>query len=78
MPHEVDLEDQTSHNEETPLLSDERSDQQHVDQKEPEKIGSGSHFWKIFWALLAIVIFTFFIKGWIDAGSDVDVSFTRT
>lgn len=78
MSHDGDLENQTSHNEETPLLSDERSDQQHVDQKEPEKRGSGSHFWRIFWALLAIVIFTVFIKGWIDAGSDVDVSVTRT
>lgn len=72
MAHEGDLESQTNHHEETPLLSEEQLDQQ-VDQKEPQKRRGSWYLWRIFWAVVAIVVSTVFIKGWIDAGSDVDV-----
>ncbi|KAK1761744.1 mitochondrial carrier domain-containing protein [Phialemonium atrogriseum] len=72
MAHVGDLESQTNHHEETPLLNEEQLDQHQVDQKQPQKRRRSWYLWRIFWAVVAIVILTVFIKGWIDAGSDVD------
>lgn len=66
-----DAENQMS-NEQAPLLADPQSDQEPGPKKAETKQASG-YFWKIFWAIVAILIAALFIKGWIDAGSDVDV-----
>lgn len=78
MANDADEENQRhieDHDEETPLLHGEVSNQQQVNQLEPEKKPHSWFLWRILWAVVAVVILTVFIKGWIDAGSDVDVGF---
>jgi len=81
MAHDDDIENETNveSSEETPLLrdpelsqdADEETDQE-TDQKHEQKRASW-YLWRIFWVILAALILTIFIKGWIDAGGDVDV-----
>ncbi|EFY95035.2 mitochondrial substrate carrier protein [Metarhizium robertsii ARSEF 23] len=71
MAREGDVESQSNPQEETPLLNGEPSSPR-VDDPESEP-GRGSwSYWRLFWAVLAVVVAIVFIKGWIDAGSDVD------
>jgi uncharacterized membrane protein YraQ (UPF0718 family) len=63
-------------NEQTPLLSDPQPDEpEQQDQEVAEKkVRKASwYIWRIFWFIIAILILAAFIKGWIDAGGDVDV-----
>jgi uncharacterized membrane protein YraQ (UPF0718 family) len=81
MAHDGDPENQTNiaSNEQTPLLDDHQSDQdrdEDPDQKGPEKKRASWYIWRIFWAIVAALILAVFIKGWIDAGGDVDVGST--
>jgi hypothetical protein len=81
MAHDGDEENQANieSNEQTPLLDDRQSDQdldQDPDQKGPEKKPASWYIWRIFWAIVGALILAVFIKGWVDAGSDVDVGFT--
>lgn len=60
--------------EETPLLRDSRSDQQPEDDvADPKKPRQSKYIWRAFWVILTVLILTVFIKGWVDAGGDVDV-----
>lgn len=71
MAHDSDAEGQTA-NEETPLLGDRQSGQQ-PESNEPDQQQAGGWLWGIFWAVVAALVLAVFIKGWIDAGGDVDV-----
>ncbi len=76
---EGDTENQTqAATEETRLLSDENSpdaDPEQASSAEAPKAKLASRYgWRIFWALVTAVVTGVFVKGWIDAGADVDVS----
>jgi len=67
----------TLRDEQTPLLGDHRSDDQHrdaaTDEDESTVVRQASWYaWRAFWAVCAAVVIGLFIKGWIDAGADVD------
>lgn len=47
------------------------------DEIEPQTRNTSWYIWRIFWSILAIAALALFIKGWIDAGGDVDVNTTR-
>jgi hypothetical protein len=82
MDHNSDEENETHitiHDEETPLLADNQSGQQpDQDQEQHEQKQSTWRWyaWRIFWIIIAALILTLFIKGWIDAGADVNVGAT--
>jgi hypothetical protein len=76
MAHGDDAENQTNINEQTALLDDHQSDQEldrEPDQKGQERKNASWYLWRVFWVIVAALILAFFIKGWIDAGGDVDV-----
>ena len=78
MARESDAESQTHVDEQTPLIRDEQSveeqEQGHdQDQKVPEPRRASWYIWRAFWLILAALVLTVFIKGWVDAGGDVDV-----
>jgi len=82
MAHEgdVDTENRTAAvDEETPLLINDEltGEEQELDPKQPEPTWARRYFWGIFWVIVAASILAVFIKGWIDAGSDVNAS-TKT
>lgn len=67
--------DQTRHDEETPLLEEERGGEPQSDPpQKPEPRKRSWYFWRVFWVLVAATVLAVFIKGWVDAGGDVDVS----
>ncbi|KAL2075874.1 hypothetical protein VTL71DRAFT_817 [Oculimacula yallundae] len=72
-----DPEEQTAVHEQTeqsPLLGDRQSSQQVDEEDEVEKGGRPASWWiwRGFWFILAVLVLTLFIKGWVDAGGDVD------
>lgn len=81
MAHEAEVETDAEHqrtaapaDEETPLLNEGLTEQEgESDPKEPEASRVGWWAWKIFWFIFLALVLTVFIKGWIDAGSDVHV-----
>ena len=64
--------DEQTQTEQTPLLGDARSDEQ-PEQKEKEPRKASWYIWRVFWAIIVALVLALFIKGWIDAGSDVNV-----
>jgi hypothetical protein len=72
---ESDAENCRIVDEQTQLLGDNQSDQ-HPDQREPLRRLLSRYGWRILWAILVILLLVIFVKGWIDAGSDVDVGTT--
>jgi hypothetical protein len=79
MAHEgdVDTENRTAAvDEETPLLINDElaAEEQELDPKQPEPTWARRYFWRVFWVIVAAFILAVFIKGWIDAGSDVNAS----
>lgn len=62
--------------EETPLLQNQSDIQQQTgdtnDQQGPKHLSF--YAWRIFLLVAAVLVAVLFIKGWVDAGSDVDVS----
>ena len=65
-------------NEQTPLLNDHLSNHSFEDQvgDDSERVEPKSiswYVWRVFWAIVAILVLALFIKGWVDAGADVDV-----
>ncbi|KAF8849350.1 mitochondrial carrier [Acephala macrosclerotiorum] len=60
--------------EETPLLSDQQSDEEReARDKEPKKTSTTSWYvWRIFWAVVAALVLAAFIYGWVKAGGDVN------
>lgn len=68
-------------NEQTPLLTEVRPDPLpesesplEEDEIEPKKSSNASwYLWRIFWFVVGVLFLTLFIKGWVDAGGDVDV-----
>jgi hypothetical protein len=79
MTGEADTENQATMNEQTPLLQDHQSDQQKPDEPDKNRPGPKKvswYIWRAFWTIAASLVLSIFIKGWIDAGSDVNVSTT--
>ncbi|KAH8601825.1 mitochondrial carrier domain-containing protein [Bisporella sp. PMI_857] len=60
-------------NEETPLLTDRQSDdgQDGIEGEEKQRIASW-YIWRIFWVIVFGLVLAVFVKGWVDAGGDVD------
>ncbi|KAF5532468.1 hypothetical protein FMEXI_12425 [Fusarium mexicanum] len=73
MTTQVDPEALARTTEQTPLLADQPSPEINEADNEPEaepipeKRPKSWYAWRIFWAVLAIVVLAVFIKGWIDA-----------
>ena len=66
--------------EDTPLLGDHLSEEEPdaTDQKEePEPKRATWYIWRAFWFVAGALVLAVFIKGWIDAGSDVNVGYPR-
>lgn len=81
MAREDDAEIQSSHSENTPLLvgeQSEQSEQSRLEQQENEKKPTSWYLWRVFWAIVAALFLAVFIKGWIDADGDANVSATKT
>ena len=72
MAHDSDTENQTSISEQTPLLDDQQSNKQ-LDENVREDRQVSWYAWRIFWVIFAVIVLVIFIKGWIDAGSEIDV-----
>lgn len=72
------------HTEETPLLAsqaeDSRNEHEEAALLEPPRSEARRTkswwFWRVLWAVLALLVLAVFIKGWVDA-KDVDVSISR-
>jgi hypothetical protein len=77
MAHEDDVDTENQRpavDEETPLLTSELTgEEQEPDPKEPEPTPASWWIWRVFWFIVAALVLALFIKGWIDAGSDVNV-----
>ena len=68
MSSRADPEAHVRSDEQTPLLADQHPDTEHPEtEPTPEKRPKSWYAWRIFWAVLAIVILAVFIKGWIDS-----------
>ncbi|RDW67622.1 mitochondrial carrier-6 [Coleophoma cylindrospora] len=80
MADQRDAESQTISNEQTPLLinDDHRSEhseheqQPDQDQDGPEQKQAKWPVWRIFWGIIGVLVLAVFIKGWVDAGGDVE------
>lgn len=75
MAHDGDAERRIAIDEQTPLLVDPESDEEVQDKKGDEPRPVSWYIWRAFWAIIASIVLGIFIKGWIDAGSDVNVRF---
>lgn len=81
MAVEPDTENQRLINEQTPLLPEQQQTEQasDIDPEDDEELKRTSHtswyLWRIFWFVVAALVLAVFIKGWVDAGGDVDVCF---
>lgn len=80
MAQHGDVENQSTVNEQTPLIENHEpghDEDQNDDVREEEQKPRLAtwYIWRTFWFLIAALILALFIKGWIDAGSDVNVSF---
>jgi hypothetical protein len=69
-------------NEETPLLAERRPSSEGEEElddegeEEPKKTSHVSWYaWRIFWVVIVGLLLAVFIKGWVDAGGDVQVCF---
>jgi hypothetical protein len=75
----VDMENQAATlSEETPLLNsgDELINEdveEEEDPKKPEPSRVSWWLWRLLWFIVAALTLAAFIKGWIEAGSDVNV-----
>lgn len=75
----------TIDNEETPLLVSQGDDGhrpgcynetvEETEQNETSRYTRSYFAWRILWAVAAITVTAVFVKAWIDAGADVNVSF---
>jgi hypothetical protein len=74
MSRENDVETQAVPTESTPLLVGEQSGQPQPDEQVNEKKSARWYLWRIFWVIAAALVLAVFIKGWIDADGDVNVS----
>lgn len=74
MPPNLDSE-RSIENEETPLLREERNDDVEGGEELDGHRRKIHHFRTAAWTILFIGIVLLFIKGWQDAGKDVNVSF---
>lgn len=63
--------------EQTALLGDHQSghgsEPASEDEPKPERRPLSWYIWRLFWLLIAAFILAVFIKGWVDAGGDVEV-----
>ncbi len=66
-------------NEGTPLLvniNESGEEQVNEEEEEPKQVTTASwYIWRMFWFIVTALVLALFIKGWIDAGSDVNVGF---
>lgn len=68
----ADPENQRNANEATPLLQEPHSEPL-PDEATDEKRSARWYLWRMLWAVLAILLLALFVKGWVDAGEDVNV-----
>lgn len=67
--------------EQTPLLGDHQSGQQgEADREGEDEVEKRSRLtswwlWRGFWVIIASLVLAVFVKGWIDAGGDVEVRY---
>lgn len=75
MAHETNPEHPQRIDEETPLLVDPelQNNEEEVNAKSGENSNASWYAWRVFWVLVAALVIGVFVKGWIDAGSDVNV-----
>lgn len=75
MPQDIEPLRRERVDEETPLLVDleRQNNDEEVDTKSGETSDRSWYAWRIFWFLVALLVLGVFVKGWIDAGSDVNV-----
>ncbi len=75
--NDLDAENQAAAvDEATPLINggaELTNEEQEEDSKEPEPSRASWWLWRLLWFIVAALLLTVFIKGWIDAGSDVNV-----
>ena len=74
MASDGDAENQTSVDEQTPLL-DGQADQQ-LDRNKDEHRHASFYVWRVFWVIAAALVIGIFVKGWIDGSDYVDVGTT--
>jgi hypothetical protein len=74
MASDGDAENQTSVNEQTPLL-DGQADQP-LDRNKDEHRHASFYVWRVFGAIAAALVIGIFVKGWIDGSDYVDVGTT--
>jgi len=74
----IDAENQgNAIDEQTPLINDHSPIEESTqDGIEPKPKGRSWYAWRIFWAIVIALVLSVFIKGWIDAGADVDVGWS--
>ncbi|KAL5092352.1 hypothetical protein Trisim1_001608 [Trichoderma cf. simile WF8] len=72
MAREDDVETQSRHDENTPLLVGEQSEQPRLEPQKNDKKPTSWYLWRIFWVILAALVLAVFIKGWVDADGDVN------
>lgn len=65
--------------EQTALLGDHESGHESEaaseDEPKPEGRRASWYLWRLFWVVVTAVTLGVFIKGWVDAGGDVEVRF---
>lgn len=88
MARDDDSNKQPALDEETPLLVEQRSDHESDSQSvapeendEPESEPTPPktrswYLWRLLWTIAGALVIALFIKGWVDAGGDVDVCFS--
>jgi uncharacterized membrane protein YraQ (UPF0718 family) len=72
MSTQSDPEAHIRSDEQTPLLAEQHAETEQAGtepeiEPTPEKRAKSWYAWRIFWAVLAIVVLAVFIKGWIDS-----------
>jgi hypothetical protein len=71
-----DTENRTNVDEETPLLIERQPgpESEHDAEEEPKRTShAGWWAWRVFWFVVVALVIAVFVKGWVDAGGDVEV-----
>ena len=76
---DTESQDRPISNEQTPLLIDQNTiEEANQDEIEAGRNSTSWYAWRILWAIVVALVLAVFIKGWIDAGADVDVCLSHS